>query len=200
MTMPAGSGDRYFRDTGPGSDIARQLRRVARMIEARDRSARNRPAFLVSQYGYDTHADQVAADDPTRGRQADLYVDLAVALAAFQDAMTGLGQARNVAVFTVSEFGRAFKGNSRRGTDHAWGNNHLVLGGAAVPVAIRGAYPDPMLGGPDDVVGDGRWLPSLSVEDYLAPIAQWHRAGDAGGVPFKADPPGIRGESVPLCP
>ncbi|MDB5396497.1 MAG: hypothetical protein JWM91_4003 [Rhodospirillales bacterium] len=161
--------DRHFQNTS--SDIARQLWRVARLIEMRDQA---RPAFVVSQYGYDTHAEQVAADDPSRGRQADLYAELAVALAAFQEAMAGLGLARNVTAFTVSEFGRAFRGNGQLGTDHAWGNNHLVLGGAAKG-AVHGVYPDLTLGGPDDVVGDGRWLPSLSVEDYLAPIARWHR-------------------------
>jgi uncharacterized protein (DUF1501 family) len=156
------------------SDIASQLHRVARMIEMRDHFGEPRPAFIVSQYGHDTHADQVAEGDPSCGRQADLYGDLAVALAAFQSAMAELGLSRNVTAFTVSEFGRAYRGNSRRGTDHGWGNNHLVLGAAATG-AIRGAYPDPTLRGPDDVTGDGRWLPSFSVEDYLAPIARWHR-------------------------
>jgi uncharacterized protein (DUF1501 family) len=164
--------DRHFQKLS--SAVARQLQSAARRIETRDEA---RLAFVASQYGYDTHADQVSDGDPTRGRQADLYADLAVAMAAFQQAMTGLGLARNVTLFTVSEFGRAFKGNSHRGTDHAWGNNHLVLGGAAE--SIRGTYPDLTLGGADDVVGDGRWLPSLSVEDYLAPIARWHRANAA---------------------
>jgi uncharacterized protein (DUF1501 family) len=156
------------------SDVGRQLYRVARAIEMRDSFGEQRPAFIVSQYGHDTHADQVADGDPTIGRQADLYGELAVALVAFQSAMAELGLSRNVTAFTVSEFGRAYRGNSRRGTDHGWGNNHLVLGAAATG-AIRGAYPDPTLRGPDDVTGDGRWLPSLSVEDYLAPIARWHR-------------------------
>ena len=89
--------------------------------------------------------------------------------------MAGLGLDRNVTVFTTSDFGRAFKGNHRLGTDHAWGNNHLVLGGAAT-FGVRGAYPDLTLNGPDDVVGDGRFLPSLSVQDYLAPIMRWHGA------------------------
>jgi uncharacterized protein (DUF1501 family) len=148
------------------------------MIEMRDRHGEQSPAFIVSQYGYDTHADQVADGDPARGRQADLYGDLAVALAAFQNAMAGLGLSRNVTAFTVSEFGRAYRGNNRHGTDHGWGNNHLVLGAAATG-AIRGTYPDPTLRGRDDVTGDGRWLPSLSVEDYLEPIVRRHRGNAA---------------------
>ena len=173
--------DGYFRDAATGtpltSAIARQLHEVARAIETRDRPGRM--AFSVSQYGYDTHADQVAADDPTSGRQADLYAELATALASFHAAMKGLGLGDNVTTFTLSEFGRAYRGNDQRGTDHAWGNNHLVMGGALTPRTVHGAYPDPTLGGPDDVVGDGRWLPSLAVEDYLGPIARWYGMGAA---------------------
>jgi uncharacterized protein (DUF1501 family) len=156
-------------------DIAGQLRQVAHAVERRATAGETRPVFAVSQYGYDTHAGQVADGDPTRGRQADLYAELAAALGMFQNAMAGLGLERNVTVFTMSEFGRAFRGNGQRGTDHAWGNNHLVLGGA-VTEAVRGSYPDLTLGGPDDIVGDGRWLPSLSVENYLEPIALWREA------------------------
>ena len=150
------------------------------MIERRDHLGDPRQAFLVSHYGYDTHADQVAPGDPTKGRQADLYADLAGALQAFYAAMDDLGLARNVTAFTMSEFGRSYKANWERGTEHGWGNNHLVLGGAAMPGGVRGIYPTPVLGGPDDVVGDGRWLPSLAVEEYLAPIARWY------GVPAHA--------------
>jgi uncharacterized protein (DUF1501 family) len=148
-----------------GGDIAHQLTQVAQAIE---RGSEARPFFAVSHYGYDTHADQLE-------RQADLYAELAGALAAFQEAMARRGLERHVTVFTISEFGRAFRGNRDGGTDHGWGNNHFVMGGAAAE-PVRGNYPDLTLGGPDDVVGDGRWLPSLSVEDYLEPIAQWREA------------------------
>jgi uncharacterized protein (DUF1501 family) len=155
-----------------GGDIARQLQEVAQAIE---QGGEARPVFAVSHYGYDTHAEQIADGDPTRGRQADLYAELAGALATFQESVARLRLERNVTVFTMSEFGRAFRGNRDGGTDHGWGNNHLVLGGV-VTETVRGAYPDPTLGGPDDAVGDGRWLPSLSVENYLEPIARWREA------------------------
>jgi uncharacterized protein (DUF1501 family) len=166
ITVPAQAlqVDRHFAHLS--SDVAAQLHRAARAIESREMLGHHRQAFSVSQIGYDTHEDQVA-------RQAKLYADLAAALTAFHLAMSGLGLADNVTVFTVSEFGRSYKGNWDGGTEHAWGNNHLILGGA-VTQAVRGVYPTPVLGGPDDVVGDGRWLPSLSLEQYLAPIARWY--------------------------
>ncbi|MBY0511716.1 MAG: DUF1501 domain-containing protein [Rhodospirillaceae bacterium] len=148
------------------TDVAAQFHRAARRIEAREAFGHHHQAFLVSQCGYDTHEDQMV-------RQAALYADLAAALAAFQSAMIGLGLEDNVTTFTMSEFGRSYKANWDGGTEHAWGNNHLVVGGAATQ-AVRGLYPRPVLSGPDDVVGDGRWLPSMSIEQYLAPIARWY--------------------------
>lgn len=164
--------DSYFRHLT--SDVAGQLHRAARMIACREMLGQHHQAFLVSQYGYDTHAEQAAENNPAKGRQAVLYTDLAQGLAAFNAAMQDLGLGANVTAFTMSEFGRSYKGNWDGGTEHAWGNNHLVLGGAATGQAVRGAYPTPQLGGPDDVVGDGRWLPSTSIEQYLAPIARWY--------------------------
>lgn len=166
-TMPAQAlqVDRHFQHLT--TDIAAQLHRAARMIESRETFDHHHQAFLVSQVGYDTHEDQAH-------RQAHLYADLAAALADFQSAMIALGLDGNVTTFTMSEFGRSYKANWDGGTEHAWGNNHLVIGGAAKANALRGVYPTPVLGGPDDVVGDGRWLPSMSVAQYLAPIARWY--------------------------
>jgi uncharacterized protein (DUF1501 family) len=160
--------DRYFAHLT--SDLAGQLHRAARVIETREVLGHHHQAFMVTQPGYDTHEDQVP-------RQARLYADLAASLAAFQAATAALGLARHVTAFTLSEFGRSYKANRDGGTEHAWGNNHLVIGGAAAQ-ATRGVYPTPVLGGPDDVIGDGRWLPSMSIAQYLAPIARWYGVQD----------------------
>jgi len=171
--------DRHFHHLTTG--VAGQLHRAARLIEARETTGHHHQAFLVSQSGYDTHAEQTAENNPARGRQADLYADLAVALAAFHAAMADLGLSRNVTAFTMSEFGRSYKGNWEGGTEHGWGNTHLILGGAATQ-PVRGVYPSAVLGGSDDVVGDGRWIPSMSIEQYLAPIARWYGVEDLASV------------------
>jgi uncharacterized protein (DUF1501 family) len=117
--------------------------------------------------------------DTATGTQAALFADLAMALAGFYNAMTALGLAKNVTAFTMSDFGRTYKANAQRGTDHAWGSNHLIVGGALKPQTVHGRYPDQILGGPEDAASDGRWIPSIAVEEYVGAIAQWYGVAPA---------------------
>ena len=176
--------DQYFRNPTTGAvlntEISRQLLRAARMIEARGTLGQNRQVFFVSQGGYDNHSAQTdGAASPTTGTQANLYSDLAMALAGFYGAMKALGVSSNVTAFTMSDFGRVYRGNAQNGSDHAWGSNHLVLGGGLARSQVLGAYPNPTLGGPDDINTDGRWLPSISIEEYVGSIALWHGVSSA---------------------
>ena len=170
--------DQYFKNTTTGvaltSDISKQLLRVARMIEARSTLGHSRQTFFASHGGYDTHANQVDAGSTTTGTQANLYTDLAQAMAAFYAAMKALSLGDNVTLFTMSDFGRTFRVNANLGTDHAWGNNHLVLGGALKDKTVFGAYPDVTLGGVQDTDTNGRWIPTTAIEEYIAPIAKWY--------------------------
>ena len=170
--------DQYFKNPTTGatltSDISRQLLRVARMIEARSALSHNRQVFFVSQGGYDTHSNQTDANSPATGTQANLFSDLAMALAGFYGAMKALGVGPNVTAFTMSDFGRVYKGNAQRGSDHAWGSNHIVVGGGLAGSKVIGAYPNQTMGGPDDINADGRFLPSIAIEEYVGSIALWH--------------------------
>ena len=176
--------DQYFKNPVTGavltSDVSRQLLRAARMIEARDLLSQSRQVFFVSQGGYDTHSDQTNGPGATTtGTQANLYSDLAMALAGFYAAMKALGVSKNVTAFTMSDFGRVYKGNAQNGSDHAWGSNHLVVGGALSGSKVQGAYPNQALGGPDDSNTDGRWIPTIAIEEYVGAIAQWHGVSSA---------------------
>jgi uncharacterized protein (DUF1501 family) len=163
--------DKYFVNPTTGvaltSDVSRQLLRAARMIEARGSLGHAKQTFFVSQGGYDTHVGQLATHNA-------IYADLANALAGFYNAMKALGLQDNVTAFTMSDFGRVFKGNSQAGTDHAWGSNHIVLGGALAKGKVHGRYPDMTFGGPEDSANDGRWIPSIATEEYIGAIAQWY--------------------------
>jgi hypothetical protein len=140
-----------------------------------------------------TTARSAAARPP--GRTPNLLGELADAMACFQTAMNSLGLGQAVTVFTQSDFGRTFAPNETFGTDHAWGNHHLVMGGAVKGKKTYGAYPTLVLGGPDDVGVEewelqGRWIPTSSVDlraglhaPHQRPVAavQPHaRAGERG--------------------
>jgi uncharacterized protein (DUF1501 family) len=176
VTAASATVDQYFKNPTTGavltSDISKQLLRAARMIEARGGLGHAKQTFFVSQGGYDTHTNELASHNT-------LYADLAMALAGFYDAMKALGLANNVTAFTMSDFGRVFKPNANGGADHAWGSNHLVLGTALASRKVHGLYPDMSFGGPDDAASDGRWIPSIAIEEYVGAIAQWYGVGAA---------------------
>jgi uncharacterized protein (DUF1501 family) len=74
--------------------------------------------------GWDTHVNQGNA----QGQLAALLASLGQGLSGFAEQM-GPAWSRTVVV-VLSEFGRTFRENGTRGTDHGHGSVHWVLGGA----------------------------------------------------------------------
>lgn len=147
-----------------GNSLADQLKIVARLISVSNELGAKRQVFFVSLGGFDLHDNLVAQHPGLMGKVGD-------ALKAFYDTTASLGVADKVTAFTASDFGRTLQSNDD-GSDHGWGSMHFAVGGAVKGQRIYGTPPAIGNNTADDV-GQGRLLPTISVDQYASTLASW---------------------------
>ena len=114
----AGEMEAANRNAITAKGFALEARRIAKLM--RDRYSLG----FVDIGGWDTHVNQGAGT----GYLASRFQELGRSLAGFADEM-GEDAWRKTVVVVISEFGRTFRENGNRGTDHGHGSVHWVLGG-----------------------------------------------------------------------
>lgn len=148
----------------PDSNLGDQLRAVADTIALRGRLNVGRQVFIVTMSGFDTHTNQART---LPGMQREI----SEAIAAFYQSTIDLGVEDDVTLFTGSDFGRTLTANGE-GTDHGWGGHQFIVGGAVNGRTIYGEMPDAGLGHEQEL-GNGRLIPTTSVEQFAAPLGRW---------------------------
>lgn len=161
----------------PNTGIGNQLKQVAKLLAVRNSLNISRQIFFCSIGGFDTHTTQITS-------QATLLTQLSAAMKAFYDETVVQGIATDVTTFTQSDFSRTLLPTGTPadvGSDHAWGNHAMVMGGSVIGGDFYGMngsngtpFPTLQLSGPDDTDNRGRWIPKTAIDQYAATLATWY--------------------------
>lgn len=155
--------DEEMRGAGRNAAPAKGFAQAAQRIGVVMRDTYN--LAFVDVGGWDTHVNQGGA----AGDLANRIGDLGRGLAAFAEAL-GPAAWDHTVVVVVSEFGRTFRENGNRGTDHGHGSVYWVLGGGVAGGRMVG----PQVRIAPETLNQNRDLPVLT--DYRALIgALWQR-------------------------
>ncbi|MEO6279804.1 DUF1501 domain-containing protein [Roseateles sp.] len=122
----AGEMEAASRGAIAAKGFALEARRIARLMRERVTLG------FIDVGGWDTHVGEGGAT----GQLATKLGELGKGLALFADEMGP--QWNNTVVVVVSEFGRTFRENGNRGTDHGHGSAYWVLGGGVKGGRIAG--------------------------------------------------------------
>ncbi len=153
-----------FNTSFSDNDLSQSLHMVAKMIASRSTLGMKRQIFFVEFGGWDHHDEVMEA-------QQYMLDMVSNAMTEFNNVLIEMNLKDCVTTFSMSEFGRTMTSNGN-GTDHGWGGNVMVMGGAVKGGNIYGTYPDLALDSEREV-GGGVYIPTTSCDEYFAELALW---------------------------
>ncbi|NJM38414.1 MAG: DUF1501 domain-containing protein [Akkermansiaceae bacterium] len=155
----------FNQSNDPARIIGQQLKAIVRTIKARQALNMRRQTFFINYGGWDHHDEVI--------NNMNNMVDIVNrCLISYWQALGEIGVQDKVTLYTASDFARTLTSNGA-GSDHAWGGNSLVLGGAVNGGRVYGSYPDLALTAPNVITNRGSTLPTISVDEYFAELALW---------------------------
>jgi len=150
--------------------LAKKFATIVDLMLTRNERGSDRDVFFVHIGGFDTHSDM-------KINLADRFKELDASLDFLKTELTAKSLWLNTTIVSVSDFGRTLTPNSGAGSDHAWGGNYFIMGGAVKGHQALGAYPDDLSQDGSRIVGRGRVIPTTSYEAMWYPVAQWMADG-----------------------
>ncbi len=156
-----------FSTVMPNNQLGKDLEAIAKMMSVRSQLGASRQIFFIDYGGFDMH------DDLVSGLNTKLPI-VSQALKSFYDLTVELGIENSVTSFTISDFARTITSNGL-GSDHAWGGNTMVMGGAVNGGRVFGAYPKMNVTTYDrNVSFRGNFIPAISTDEFYAELALWY--------------------------
>lgn len=154
----------------PTDNLGQQMEQVARTVGARDNLQDERQLFFVKLGGFDTHA---SLKDQVDGH----FASIDAALEAFEVELKAQGVWQDTVLLTASDFGRTYAPNGA-GTDHAWGGNYFLAGGAVNGSRLLGQFPSSFVESGDVIISrNGRVIPTTPWESVWYALAEWLGVG-----------------------
>ena len=154
-----------FVTTFSDNNLSQNLQMIAKTIAAQSALGMCRQTFFIEFGGWDHH-------DGTLMYQEDMLATVSTAMNEFYSALGEVNKQDEVTLFTVSDFARTLTSNGN-GSDHSWGGNAMVMGGAVNGKEIYGTYPSLQLGNSLMIDDRGTLIPTTSTDQYFAELALW---------------------------
>jgi uncharacterized protein (DUF1501 family) len=146
--------------------LSQNMRMVARTIAANSLLGNRRQTFFMTFGGWDHHNEVLNNQEYMLGVVSRAIGDLYTALGE-------IGLEEKVTTFTISDFARTLTSNGN-GSDHAWGGNAIVAGGAVNGGDVYGDYPDLYVkDNPLMVSRRGNLIPTTAADEFFAELILW---------------------------
>lgn len=148
--------------------LSQDLKMMADIISVQNLLGAQRQIFFTTFGGWDHHDEVINA-------QGAMLPLLDSAIGSLYNALGERSEDNlrdKVTVLTISDFGRTITSNGN-GSDHAWGGNMMLMGGAVNGHNVYGEYPDITLNNDLNIDERGRFIPSISSDEMYAELALW---------------------------